>query len=68
MPGRAPQDRELLSIAQCAARKGVSTATVRRRIQDGTLEAIRSLNGRIVRVSAESLDAAFISIGKEAAR
>lgn len=47
----------LLSIDEAAARLGVSTKTIRRRISDGTLKAVR-IGPRLIRVDAASLASA----------
>lgn len=44
----------LISIDEAADRLGVSTKTVRRRISDGTLKAVR-IGPRIIRIDAASL-------------
>lgn len=46
----------MLSIAEAAARRGVSAKTIRRRISDGTLKAVR-LGPRLIRVDRASLEA-----------
>lgn len=47
-----------LSIQEAAIRAGVSVLTIRRRIADGTIPAHR-LGKRLIRISADDLDAAF---------
>ncbi len=46
-----------LSIAEAARRIGVSDDTIRRRIANGQLKAVRS--GRIIRISEEALEQMF---------
>lgn len=45
-----------LSIAEAASLRGVSAKTIRRRISDGTLKAVR-LGPRLIRVDRASLEA-----------
>lgn len=45
---------DLISISDAAAHLGVSTKTVRRRISDGTLKAVR-IGPRLIRIDAASL-------------
>lgn len=45
---------DLISIDEAAAHLGVSTKTVRRRISDGTLKAVR-IGPRLIRIDAASL-------------
>ncbi|MGC5583032.1 helix-turn-helix transcriptional regulator [Ornithinimicrobium sp. W1665] len=45
-----------LTIAQAAERLGVSTYTIRRRIADGSLPAVR-IGTRAIRVDADDVDA-----------
>lgn len=52
-----PQDLQRgLSPAEAAARKGVSTKTIRRLIADGTLPAKR-LGPRLIKIDVEDVDA-----------
>ncbi|MCW3159453.1 excisionase family DNA-binding protein [Micropruina sonneratiae] len=46
-----------LSIAEAARRIGVSDDTIRRRIANGQLKAVRS--GRIIRISEDALEQMF---------
>ena len=46
-----------ISIAEAARRIGVSDDTIRRRISNGQLKAVRS--GRIIRISEDALDQMF---------
>lgn len=46
-----------LSPQEAATRAGVSVATIRRRISDGTIPAHRL--GRLIKIRIEDLDAAF---------
>ena len=46
-------DPDFYSPAEAAARLGVSTKTLRRRISDGTIPAVRI--GRLIRVPASAL-------------
>ena len=46
-----------LSIAEAARRIGVCDDTIRRRIANGQLKAVRS--GRIIRISQEALEQMF---------
>lgn len=48
---------ELISISEAADHLGVSTKTIRRRISDGTLKAVR-IGPRLIRVDAASLASA----------
>ena len=48
----------LLTIAETAEYVGVDERTVRRWIADGTLRASR-IGGRLIRIKAEDVDAAF---------
>lgn len=47
----------LISIDEAAARLDVSTKTIRRRISDGTLKAVR-IGPRLIRIDAASLASA----------
>lgn len=47
-------DPEFYSPAEAAARLNVSTKTLRRRISDGTIPAVRI--GRLIRVPASALE------------
>ncbi len=49
-----------LSIAEAAAREGVSQKTIRRRIADGSLPAYKLGKGRTLYVRPEDLDAARV--------
>jgi excisionase family DNA binding protein len=50
---RSPAEPELLTVRQFAARAGLSTCTVRRRIADGTLSHVRV--GSAIRVPSMAL-------------
>jgi excisionase family DNA binding protein len=52
------QRQHLLSINQAAEYAAVSTKTVRRRIADGTIPAVR-LGPRAIRVRLQDIDAAL---------
>lgn len=52
-----PTSTTKISIAEAARRIGVSDDTIRRRIANGQLRAVRS--GRIIRIPVEALEQMF---------
>jgi excisionase family DNA binding protein len=50
-------DRRYITVAQAAARYGVSDMTIRRHVWDGSIPAIRI--GRTVRLDPDQLDELF---------
>lgn len=55
--------RRYVPLEEAAAFYGCSTRTIRRRIADGDLEAVRIGNSRTLRVSIESLEALGRPVG-----
>jgi excisionase family DNA binding protein len=51
---------QLETLAEAAARHGVTTKTIRRRIADGTIPAYRS-GPRLIRVDPDDVDSALLS-------